>query len=120
MFPCLPISGNIVAETKFASQEAKMFPKKFRNTFETMFPSLPVCFQMFPAQETLQRYSYLIMVHKNRGFYAFNVCECVFHKPKCGTNFRLRLQRCSLIDTSLNHIGQKQPSTSRTTSVNQA
>ena len=41
--PYLPSSGNIVAETKFASQEAKMFPKKFRNNFvaETMFPSLP-------------------------------------------------------------------------------
>ena len=36
-------------------QEAKMFPKKFRNIFvaETMFPSLPTCFQMFPARETL-------------------------------------------------------------------
>ena len=55
MFPCLPTSGNIVAEIKFASQEAKMFPKKFRNIFvaETMFPSLPTCFQMFPARETL-------------------------------------------------------------------
>ena len=32
-----------------------MFPKKFRNIFvaETMFPSLPTCFQMFPARETL-------------------------------------------------------------------
>ena len=47
--------GNIVAETKFASQEAKMFPNKFRNIFvaETMFPSLPTCFQMFPAREIL-------------------------------------------------------------------
>ena len=55
MFPRLPTLGNIVAETKFASQEAKMFPKKFRNIFvaETMFPSLPTCFQMFPARETL-------------------------------------------------------------------
>ena len=55
MFPCLPISGNIVAETKFASKEAKMFLNKFRNIFvaETMFPSLPTCFQMFPARETL-------------------------------------------------------------------
>ena len=43
MFPCLPTPGNIVAETKFASWEAKMFPDKFRNIFvaETMFPSLP-------------------------------------------------------------------------------
>ena len=56
MFPCLPTSENIVAETKFASQEAKMFPKKIdRNIFvaETMFPSFPKCFQMFPARETL-------------------------------------------------------------------
>ena len=32
-----------------------MFPNKFRNIFvaETMFPSLPTCFQMFPARETL-------------------------------------------------------------------
>ena len=55
MFPCLPTSGNIVAETQFASQEEKMFPNKFRNIFvaETMFPGLPSCFQMFPARETL-------------------------------------------------------------------
>ena len=57
MFPCLPTSGNIVAETKFAFQEAKMFPNKFRNIFvaETMFPSLPACFQMFLARETFSR-----------------------------------------------------------------
>ena len=32
-----------------------MFPNKFRNIFvaETMFPSLPTCFQMFPARKTL-------------------------------------------------------------------
>ena len=55
MFPRLPTSGNIVAETKFVSQEAKMFPKKFRNIFvaETMFPSFGTCFQLFPARETL-------------------------------------------------------------------
>ena len=55
MFSCLPTWGNIVAETKFASQEAKMFPNKFRNIFvgETMFPILPTCFQMFPVRETL-------------------------------------------------------------------
>ena len=48
MFPCLPTPGNIVVETKFASWEAKMFPDKFRNIFvaETMFPSLPTCFQL--------------------------------------------------------------------------
>ena len=47
MFSCLP--ANIVAETKFASQEANMFPKKFRNIVvpEIMFPNLPTCFQMF-------------------------------------------------------------------------
>ena len=55
MFPCLPTSENIVAKTKFASQEAKMFPNKFRNIFvkETMFPGLPTCFQTFPAREAL-------------------------------------------------------------------
>ena len=55
MFPCLLTSENIVAETKFASQEAKMFPSKFRNIFvaETMFPSLPTCFQMFQTREIL-------------------------------------------------------------------
>ena len=33
-------SGNIVAETKFAFQEGKLFPNKFRNIFfaETVFP----------------------------------------------------------------------------------
>ena len=32
-----------------------MFPKKFTGIIvaETMFPSLPTCFQMFPARETL-------------------------------------------------------------------
>ena len=30
MFPCLPTSGNIVAETKFASKEGKMFPNKLK------------------------------------------------------------------------------------------
>ena len=30
-FPCLPNRGNIVAETKFASREAKLFPSEFRN-----------------------------------------------------------------------------------------
>ena len=55
MFLCLPTSGNIVAETKFASQETKMFPNKFRNVFvaETMFTGFPACFQMFPTRETL-------------------------------------------------------------------
>ena len=55
MFPCLATSGNIVAETIFAFQEAQMFSNKFRNIFvaETMFSSLPTCFQMFPARETL-------------------------------------------------------------------
>ena len=55
MFPCLPTLGNIVAESKFASQEAKMFPNKFRNIFtaEAIFPSLSTCFQMFLTRETL-------------------------------------------------------------------
>ena len=41
MFPSLPTPGNIVTE-------AKMFPSKFRNIFvaETMFISLPTCFQL--------------------------------------------------------------------------
>ena len=36
-------SGNVVVGTKFGSQEAKVFPDKFRVIFvmETMFPSLP-------------------------------------------------------------------------------
>ena len=33
MFPCLPTSANIVVETKFACQEAKMFPKKIWKHF---------------------------------------------------------------------------------------
>ena len=39
MYPCLPTSGNIVAEAKFASQEENIFSNKFRNIFvaETMF-----------------------------------------------------------------------------------
>ena len=43
------------SKIKFASQEAKMFPKEFRDIFvaETMFPSFPTCFQMFSARETL-------------------------------------------------------------------
>ena len=48
-------SGNIVAKTKPSTQDAKIFPNKFRNLFvaETMFSSLLTCFQMFPARETL-------------------------------------------------------------------
>ena len=55
MRPCLLTSGNIVAETKFASHEAKMFPNKFRDIFiaEAMFPSLLARFQVFPVQKTL-------------------------------------------------------------------
>ena len=47
--------GKIVAETKFASLEAKMFPRKFRNNFvaKTVFPSFSTCFQMFSTRETL-------------------------------------------------------------------
>jgi hypothetical protein len=43
----MPTPGNIVAETKFASREAKMFPNKFRKIFvaERMFLSLHTCFQ---------------------------------------------------------------------------
>ena len=53
MFPVnvslFSLSENIVAETKFASKEAKMFPNKFRNIFvaETMFPSCPHVFKCF-------------------------------------------------------------------------
>ena len=43
MFPCLPTRGNIVAETKFASREAKLFRKalgKLRHIVaETLFPA---------------------------------------------------------------------------------
>ena len=58
LYQCLPVCpprGNIVADTKFASWEAKMYPNKFRNIFveETLFPILPTCFQMFRARETL-------------------------------------------------------------------
>ena len=31
MFPCLPSSGNIVSETRFAFEEAKLFLKKFKS-----------------------------------------------------------------------------------------
>ena len=39
MFAYFSISGNTIAETKSASQEGKMFSKRFRNIFEveTMF-----------------------------------------------------------------------------------
>ena len=55
MFPCLSPLGNIAVETNFATQGAKMFPNKFRNIFvaETIFPSLPTCYQMFIARGTL-------------------------------------------------------------------
>ena len=46
MFPCLPTTGNFVADTKFASQEVKRFPtnsETFLQT-ETMFSSLSRCF----------------------------------------------------------------------------
>jgi hypothetical protein len=46
MCPCLPTRGNIVAETKFASREAKMFPSLANS--ETFDVSL--CFSlMFPS-----------------------------------------------------------------------
>ena len=40
MFPCLPTRGNIVAETKFASREANMFPSEFRNIFAAVGSTL--------------------------------------------------------------------------------
>jgi hypothetical protein len=44
MFPCLPTRGNIVAETKFASREAKMFPIPNSEKFD-----VSLCFSlMFP------------------------------------------------------------------------
>ena len=49
-------SGNIVAETKFASQEGKLFPNKFRNIFfcrNSVSYSLLTSLQMFPTRETL-------------------------------------------------------------------
>ena len=45
MFPCLPTRGNIVAETKFASREAKMFPSLANS--ETFDVSL--CFSLMFA-----------------------------------------------------------------------
>ena len=55
MFLCLLIRETLLRKQNFASEEAKMFLSKFRNIFvaETMFPSLPTCFQMFAARETL-------------------------------------------------------------------
>ena len=52
MLPCLATSGNIVAETKFASQEAKMFLNKFRNIFvaETMFSETTASRQLQKVQ----------------------------------------------------------------------
>ena len=45
MFPCLPTRGNIAAETKCASQEAKMFPIENSETFD-----VSLCFSlMFPS-----------------------------------------------------------------------
>ena len=52
MFPCLPTPGNIFAETKFALQEAKTFPNKFKNILvpQAMFPNVFFhVFHMFPA-----------------------------------------------------------------------
>ena len=87
MFPCLPTSGN-VAETKFASQEAKMFSKKLRNIFvaETMFPSLSICFQMFPARETLfsrlgtfkQCFKTIVQTNNTLRFVRANVSQKMF------------------------------------------
>ena len=49
MFPCLPTRGNIVAETKFASREAKMFPIANSETFD-----VTLCFSlMFPSVRPL-------------------------------------------------------------------
>ena len=80
MFPCLPTSGKIVAETKFAFQEAKMFPKKFRNVFvaDTMFPSFPrynvfKCFQRekhcFPDQASLKNVLRLYSANVNNIYF---------------------------------------------------
>jgi hypothetical protein len=44
MLPCLPTRGNVVAETKFASREAKMFPSQYRNIW---------CFPMFLTNVSL-------------------------------------------------------------------
>ena len=49
---CFPVqlstSGNIVAETKFASKEAKKFSDGLETFFcyDTMFSSLPKCFEI--------------------------------------------------------------------------
>ena len=59
MFPCLRLQETFVAETKFASREAKMFLNLFRNIFlpQHMFPRLRTeeIFQetIFPQQWSL-------------------------------------------------------------------
>jgi hypothetical protein len=52
MFPCLPTRGNIAAETKFASREAKMFPTKFRNINISCFPMFLTNPSVWPLLET--------------------------------------------------------------------
>ena len=50
----LHTSGNIVAETKLTSRQAKMLPNNSKIFLaEAMFPRMSTCFQMFPEQETL-------------------------------------------------------------------
>ena len=56
MFPCFPTCGNIVAEAKLnlLPRKQKCFLRNSETFFgETMFPSLPTCFEMFSARETL-------------------------------------------------------------------
>ena len=62
-----------------------MFPKKFRNIFvaETMFPSLPTCFQMFPARETLFSRSGMLKqcfktIVQTQIIILYDLCELMF------------------------------------------
>ena len=55
MFPCLPTSGKFVAETKFATREAKNVSQQIQKHFccGNDVSSLPTCFKLFQTRETL-------------------------------------------------------------------
>ena len=60
MFPinvslCAHLGKHCFQKQNLLPMKRKMLPNKFKNIFvaEIMFPSLPTCFQMFPARETL-------------------------------------------------------------------
>ena len=78
MFPCLPTPGNIFAETKFAFQEEKTFPNKFKNTLvpQAMFPN--VFFSSFPHVSSVKDVVFPICANSILKFVQTNV----FHE-KC-------------------------------------